>query len=286
MSELAALLHRREDVLVRLETAHITLARKVLDAVSEEMQSRRRHRPAATAGVGIFLHRIRSKVPEIQIEEARDDDDDGVHGEGRMDLLVRTLGPFVREEERERARRKERPVPRGVGKSPLLPSAVFAFSRHGRGSSDGSDPAADAASPAFEPPPAAARDESPGTVWDALLSLPRSALEPYQPLIHLSRVWRGKTVPAIDYYTAKLNVLNSLILELRALDAAHIEPASTAFVTFKDPADARRACKYLAVHPNNPLACMVTMAPCYEDLDWGRMMKSTYRTEVSDVPER
>ena len=51
-------------------------------------------------------------------------------------------------------------------------------------------------------------------------------------------------------------------------------------LTFVDPADARRACKYLAVHPENPLECLVTMAPSFEDLDWTRLMKPTFRVEV------
>ena len=49
------------------------------------------------------------------------------------------------------------------------------------------------------------------TVWDALLSLPRSSLDAYQPLVNLSQLFRGKTVPSIDYYTTKLNLLTKLI---------------------------------------------------------------------------
>jgi hypothetical protein len=118
------------------------------------------------------------------------------------------------------------------------------------------------------------------TIWDALLSLPRNILDPYQPLIHLSVFFRGKTVPSIDYYTAKLHLLTSLITQNRARAATEYDALSTAFVTFKDPADARKACNYLAVHPNNPLACLVTMAPQYEDIDWTRVMRSTYQVEI------
>ncbi|CCL99716.1 uncharacterized protein FIBRA_01738 [Fibroporia radiculosa] len=117
------------------------------------------------------------------------------------------------------------------------------------------------------------------SVWDALLSLPRSVLDAYQPLIHLSTLFRGHTVPSIDYYTAKLDLLTSLITEKRAQAFRDYEPTSTAFVTFADPADARRACKFLAVHPTNPLQCFVTMAPAYEDLDWLRLMKPSFRVE-------
>jgi hypothetical protein len=117
-----------------------------------------------------------------------------------------------------------------------------------------------------------------------LLSLPRSTLDAYQPLVNLNHLFRGKTVPSIDYYTAKLNLLTSLITENRAKAPTDFDPVSTAFVTFADPADARRACKYLAVHPNNPLACLVAMAPTYHDLDWIRLMKSSFRAEVSSAP--
>jgi hypothetical protein len=265
MSELAALLHRREEILVKLETAHIKLAQKALGAVKAEMKKRQSRRPASGhRSSQIFLRRMRAKVPEIHVEDAsgfeHEPGHDAKQGEGRMDLLVRILGPYVNQEELDYS----------AFKSPLMAryKSTFVPGHHQAGSDGDSD--AEPVSPV----------DAEKTVWDALLSLPRSTLDSFQPLIHLSRVWRGKTVPAIDYYTAKLNVLNSLILELRAIDSAHVQPASTAFVTFKDPADARKACKYLAVHPSNPLACLVAMAPCYEDLDWGRLMKTTYRSEI------
>lgn len=133
-----------------------------------------------------------------------------------------------------------------------------------------------------EKKPSATTDKEPpaATIWEALFGLPRDALDPYQPLVHLSALFRGKTVPAIDYYTAKVSLLTSLVTEHRSRSVCDFDAASTAFVTFASPNDARRACKYLAVHPSNPLACLVTMAPEYEDLDWVRVMKSTFRAEV------
>ena len=122
------------------------------------------------------------------------------------------------------------------------------------------------------------------TVWEALFSLPRSTLNAYQPLVHLNALFRGRTVPAIDYYATKVNYLTALITEQRAKPPTDFEPVSTAFVTFAHPDDARRACKYLAVHPKNPLTCLVTMAPDYEDLDWIRVMKQTYKGEVRLFP--
>lgn len=259
MTELANLLDRREDVLVRLETGHVKLARTVLEAVRLEMHARAKARSAKGdhRSSQIFLTRIRrhgSKEQDVMSENGEHE------GEDRMDLLIRTLGPFVEEFGLEEPKSAKA----------LLKSYKTAFGhRHHQSDSD------------VEPETPMDFKRESKTIWEALLSLPRSTLDAYQPLIHLSHLFRGKTVPAIDYYTAKLNLLNSLVLENRARRVENYEPVSTAFVTFKDPEDARRACKFLAAHPNNPLACLVRMAPCLEDLDWTRVMKSTYRTEVS-----
>ncbi|KAG9090998.1 hypothetical protein FRC07_011960 [Ceratobasidium sp. 392] len=119
------------------------------------------------------------------------------------------------------------------------------------------------------------------TLWNALHSLPREDLDRYQPLINLSTLFKGRTVPAIDFLTTKLALLSALIEESRS-GSGEIRggvPASTAFVTFRDPRDARRALKELAAHPNNALACVTTPAPDVRDIDWGRAMKSTYTGE-------
>lgn len=128
--------------------------------------------------------------------------------------------------------------------------------------------------------PNGVRQVHPGeTIWDALHSLPREDLDAYQPLIHLSALFRGQTVPAIDFLTTKLAFLSALIDESRSTGVECEPPASTAFVTFKDPRDARRATKELAAHPKNMLACVVTPAPDVRDIDWGRAMKSAYTGE-------
>jgi hypothetical protein len=116
------------------------------------------------------------------------------------------------------------------------------------------------------------------TVWEALHSLPRSVLDSYQPLIHSLH---GRSVPEIDHFTVKLDYLTTLITENRARAIEHHPPVSTAFVTFSDPRDARRACRYLSSHPDSPINCVVQMAPSFEDLDWTRIMKSTFKAEVS-----
>lgn len=88
-------------------------------------------------------------------------------------------------------------------------------------------------------------------------------------------------MPEIDCFTAKLNYLTILITENRARAIEHHAPVSTAFVTFSDPRDARRACRYLPSHPDSPINCVVQMAPSFEDLDWTRIMKSGFKAEVS-----
>ncbi|TFK52586.1 hypothetical protein OE88DRAFT_1678721 [Heliocybe sulcata] len=247
LTELASLLERREDVLRRLETAQIKLANKALAEVRDAMD----RKEGALTPVQIFMDKFSPKRTSFEdTERGEHARDASIEGEDRMDLLIRTLGPFVEEFGLQR-RAPERP--RKMHKSPT-----------------GKDPA-------VEMHDRGHKDEK--TIWDALLSLPRSTLDAYQPLIHLSALFRGKTVPSIDYYTAKLGLLTALITENRARALADYDPCSTAFVTFTNPDDARKACKYLAVHPENPLACMVTMAPSYEDIDWIRLMKSTFRAE-------
>lgn len=262
MSELASLLERREETLRALETAHIKLARNALEAVSEVNGpvTKRAMLRSAAARMSIGLT-LRTAAPEsVDIEHGLAAGEEISEGEHRMDLLVRTLSPYI-------------PPPEEY-KQPGPIARWLQWLLH-------ADHAIELRTPqtgTSQKSPVVPENE---TVWNALLSLPRSTLDAYQPLVRLSALFIGKTVPAIDYYTTKLHVLNSLIMEQRAQPPGDFAPMSTAFVTFADPADAKRACKYLAGHPNNPLsACLVTMAPSYEDLDWTRLMKSTYKAEV------
>lgn len=260
MTELASLLERREGILCALEEAHVKLARRALVAVVCEMERRRLTNYDRTdnavvhVGLGAEQADIERQIPVDNNAE-------------NMDLLVRTLSPFVvqfgvTEPSTRRVVKKSR--------------NIICFRRKARARGTDSDLAAASGVLNESHTP----DAHYNTVWDALLSLPRSVLDPYQPLIHLSVLFRGKTVPAIDYYTAKLKLLTMLITRDRAKAVDEYDPVSTAFVTFKDPKDPRRACRYLAVHPDNPLACLVTMAPQYEDIDWRRVMKATFRGEL------
>ena len=268
MTELASLLERREDILRLLETAHINLARKALAAVTAAMEMQAANKPMAISRSNTraaIIAKQRNKQAEVEPVNQ----DDCASEEERMKELIRVLRPYV-----------DNPGSRGdqpeISRRPSTVSRRLFYKLGGESTIGADDDTAN------YPPglPSSSYSERP-TVWDALLGLPRSYLDPYQPLVNLSHMFRGKTVPAIDYYTAKLNLLTALITENRAQHVGGFAPVSTAFVTFEDPADARRACKYLTVHPGNPLACMVSMAPQYQDLDWTRIMKSSYDVEVS-----
>ena len=267
MTQLGTLLERREEVLRILETAHIRLACKVLTAVAACMKDR----PEAVLTKGRHVRHNTSislletvKFWKNEKNEADVENNAGSEekeGENRMDLLVRTIGPFVKEFSQARH------LPQFPRTSLYQKPRSTAGERAAENGQDDSYLSGD-------------HHEKYKTIWDALLSLPRSVLDPYQPLIHLSSLFRGKTVPTIDYYTTKLRVLTSLITEARSLPLNGYDPVSTAFVTFETPKDARRACKYLVVHPDNPLVCTVSMAPLYEDIDWTRIMKLPYNLEV------
>ncbi|PSR70501.1 hypothetical protein PHLCEN_2v13652 [Hermanssonia centrifuga] len=255
MSDLASLLEKREEVLKNLETAHIKLARNALKAVSEALGPKSKTERLRSAANSLTFGQLASTFPTGSLDLEAGTDDGADEGEDRLHLLVRTLAPYVEDL-------------RSTGHDSHAHSRWPRWLR------------ADKASFPCTSSTQKARAKPEKTVWEALLSLPRSTLDAYQPLIHLSALFRGKTVPSIDYYTAKLNLLTALITEKRAQSTASYPAMPTAFLTFADPADARRACKYLAVHPNNPVnVCLVTMAPSYEDLDWTRLMKSTFRVE-------
>uniref|UniRef100_A0A0W0G127 DUF221-domain-containing protein n=2 Tax=Moniliophthora roreri TaxID=221103 RepID=A0A0W0G127_MONRR len=269
MTELASLLERREEILRQLESAHIKLAKKALAAVKRAMELKEANKPFKFSRRGSRAALIAKQRKTNADIESGDPSQGGVLSEEeRMEQLIKVLGPFVEEFGLLNLAGKE-------GNSSL---GNYAFKRlRAEGSQDGDGETE--LSPTAYSPGSRRQKQQKKTVWDALLSVPRSSLDPYQPLVNLSHLFRGKTVPSIDYYTAKLNLLTSLITENRAKPVNKYDPVSTAFVTFAKAEDARRACNYLAVHPHNPLQCMVTMAPQYQDLDWQRVMKSSFNAE-------
>ncbi|PWN18768.1 hypothetical protein BCV69DRAFT_62337 [Microstroma glucosiphilum] len=110
------------------------------------------------------------------------------------------------------------------------------------------------------------------SVWEALADVPRRLLDPYQPVTRLSVLFRGQRVPTIDYLLAKLNLLTALIAEMKARPPTDYEPTSTAFVTFRDPRQARMVWREL----NSQLVMKVKMAPEVKDIDWDRLMSTSF----------
>jgi Cytosolic domain of 10TM putative phosphate transporter len=276
MTELASLLERREEILRLLETAHIKLANKTLAAVKAAMDRKAAHRPFSlgkTRAREVVKKARQSTV--VDVEERGKFPESTLDEKASMEHLIEVLGPYVEEFGLQAS------LTLRYGEAISTTSRHFGEMLRIHGSTGSDAVRASSTTPVYPPSSSQSRHSHSRSIWEALHFLPRSRLDPYQPLVNLSHLFRGKVVPSIDYYTAKLNLLSSLITEKRAKASSDFDPVSTAFVTFADPADAKRACKYLAVHPNNPLACLVTMAPMYQDLDWKRVMKSSFNVDVS-----
>ncbi|KAK2465349.1 hypothetical protein APHAL10511_002703 [Amanita phalloides] len=261
MTTLAYLVETREEILVQLEAAHIALAKRVLLAVKAEIDQRILSKP--------LMHSSSRTTGAMKPR------DSGSHNEeGHMNQMINTLSPFVEEFGLQRS------LILGSDEklSPFKRAFYSLFHRKLRAADPPHDPITSCGSSSRSS--SQSNSQVPHrTIWDALLSLPRNTLDAYQPLISLNYAFAGQFVPKIDYYTIRLGRVSERIAEKRSKPTSDYEPVSTAFVTFAEPADARRACKYLAVHPENPLACLVTMAPAYEDLDWMCVMKPSFNTE-------
>jgi hypothetical protein len=274
MSELQSQLERREEVLRKLEASHIKLARNVLKAVREKMENSGNLEPTETKRTTLWRRKEKARDPEKgKVEEGgerRDEEDEQISSaikEEQTKVLIEALGPFVK---------RFTPPKSKPGKlSSDLYTKFLTSKRASRSKS--LDLATATAEDGVYPPPSL--PESKDTIWDVLHSLPRDYLDPYQPLTNVKTLFRGATVPSIDYHTAKLGLLTSLIHENRSRPQVDYIPASTAFVTFHNPRDALRAVKFLPCHPDNPLACLVEMAPDWRDLDWERVGKSTFTGE-------
>jgi hypothetical protein len=274
MSELQSQLERREEVLRKLEANHIKLAKRVLKAVKERLEDPDKGEFMETKSTPFGRRKEKAKDPEQGKEgesgegsgEEDEEDSDTTKAE-RTKVLVDALRPFVNE---------FTPLKRKPGK--LLSESYIKLLKSKSTSLSGSlDTTRTPAEKVVYPPPSPL--EAKQTIWDVLHSLPRHYLDPYQPLTNVNTLFRGATVPSIDYHTAKLGLLTSLINENRSRPQVDYTPASTAFVTFHDPRDALRAVKFLPCHPYNPLACLVEMAPDWRDLDWERVGKSTFTGE-------
>jgi hypothetical protein len=192
MTELASLLQRREEVLRRLETAHIKLARNTIMAVKEAVIKKHATRPdypRTSSQVSMTaLGRKDTGVPDV--ERGEPNQNGTIDNEERMNLLIRTLAPYVDEfglsqdncfvRSAKAVTAKSRWAFRKMHSPGALESDMGSVSNH-----------------ATRTHPASSQHPNSKSVWEALLNLPRDTLEPYQPLISLSKLFRGKTVPCV-----------------------------------------------------------------------------------------
>lgn len=112
--------------------------------------------------------------------------------------------------------------------------------------------------------------------WEELSNCPRELLDPYQPVTSLSALFRGQKVPTIDYLLTKLNLLTALVAEMRARPPTEYEATSTAFVTLRDPRQARMVWRELSAQ----IVIKVRMAPEVKDLDWERLMRTSFTSDL------
>jgi hypothetical protein len=281
MTDLASLMERRDEILSRLEAAHIALANNALLSVKAALD-RKQVNNLPMNDSPRTNNVMKQDEPKLQDHDVTPEmNHDGLDGEEeRMNHLTDTLAPYVEELglQRPLVLRSKKAFCQAL-------KYIFSLFRWKRIPESSAITASHTSDPHSSSPPYR-QTLLHITIWEALLTLPRSSLDAFQPLINLSHLFRGKTVPAIDYYTMKLKVLNARIAENRSKPESDYEPVSTAFVTFLESADAQRACRCLTVHPENPLACLVSMAPAYEDLDWMCVMKSSFNTAVIICPFR
>jgi hypothetical protein len=179
-------------VLRRLETAHIQLARKTVMAVKEAVIKKHATRadyPRTSSQMSMpTLGHKGTGVPDV--ERGEPNQNGSVDNEERMILLIRILAPYVDEFGLSQDNRFVRSAKAVIAKSrwafrkthPLrdLEGDMESVSNH-----------------ATRAHPASSRHPNSKSVWEALLNLPRDTLEPYQPLISLSKLFRGKTVPYV-----------------------------------------------------------------------------------------
>lgn len=256
MGELASLHHRREEMLQKLEMAHIRLAEHVKTAVIKHMKSREE---AASKEKG------KNRESDVEKGEGKENEEDHtIENPDHLDLIEKVIGPFIQRDPHvsflDRAvnlwvRCRDKVLRRPPSTVTLPPSALT--------------------SSAPSPHP---------SIWSALHSLPREYLTPYQPLVRVRSIWKKDNeeetmLPTIDYLTGKLNWLSARIEEERARPPEDFVPSSSAFVTFQRPEDARRAWTLLPNHPKNPLLCETTPAPDVEDIDFVRLMRSNLTGE-------
>ena len=193
MTELASLLARREDILQRLETAHIRLSKKTLLAVKLAMDKGKQAtaRPSQERSASQYSMQHIGPMGTMQaadVEQGQVNQEGSVEDEKRMDLLIRTLSPYVD----DFGLRENGAIVRTGKLAAATSKRAFHKIHHQRQGGDEVEDNTDTASNLATR--ASLTPEHPSeTIWGALLTLPRSSLDAYQPLISLSKLFRGRT---------------------------------------------------------------------------------------------
>lgn len=266
MNELASMLARRQDVLNQLEAAHVKLAQDVLVTVAKrtaKLRKRDSQHPSKT-GSAVELESAKSHMPlRLSALLHRKNTRDPTAQSGGSTPMENPLPPDLEKlgsvaltdaakaKQDDLARRLARFSPANRGLHPQ--EAQLMGSVHSKDDNEMGD-----------------------TIWEALHQLPRELLDPFQPATRLSALFRGQTVPTIDYLLTKLNLLTALVNEMRSRPPTSYEPTTTAFVTFRDPRQARMVWREL----KDQIVVKVRLAPEVKDLDWDRLMKTSFTGDV------
>lgn len=252
MNELSAMLARRQDILQQLEAAHIRLAQNVLEKVRSKCKKRQSGVSALSTSTSpseprlALWRRLHGRKHQTLSQDGKDMEDKAADSplkqQQKINLedLARRLEPFVSVKRDGSYHMREREI---------INSAALQTTKG---------------------------DSPSGTFWEALADVPRVLLDPYQPVTSLSSLFRGQKVPTIDYLLTKLNLLTALVAEMRARPPTDYEPTSTAFVTLRDPRQARMVWREL----NSQIVIKVRMAPEVKDLDWDRLMKTSFTGDL------
>lgn len=265
MNELSAMLTRRQEVLAQLEAAHIKLAKNVMSSVGKRTNKmRHKKREEGKGGMGGVgggeldskdlkrEHKAAAQGEGSDETKAATSGSDGVRNDVEKEATEKTRKQLEQEALEDLTRRLARFSPNNKG-------------RHGREAQMRGDEEEDEANVMAE------------TVWESLATVPRELLDPYQPATRLSALFRGQTVPTIDYLLTKLNLLTALVTEMRARPPSSYEPTSTAFVTFRDPRQARMVWREL----KSQIVVRVRLAPEVKDLDWERLMRTSFTGDLA-----
>lgn len=245
MNELSAMLSRRQEVLGQLEAAHIKLAQGVITKVGQQTRKMQRENKA----------RKTDKVSP----DAADARSTGTQ--------VLNLFKFSRTSEVDKTLDVEKDAATELREDTLRFNelshrfAKFVEEKQGTTKTAWTGNTSNSTTT---------------SVWEALAEAPRDLLDPFQPVTRLSSLFRGQKVPTIDYLLTKLNLLTALVTEMRARPPTSYEPTSTAFVTFRDPRQARMVWREL----KSQIVVKVRLAPEVKDLDWERLMRTSFTGDI------